>query len=168
VAIPGDRVQDPWEKNEPGLGRDPARTPMPWDASENAGFTDGIPWLPLNTDHATCNVATLAADPHSMLSLYRRLIALRRDRAALHSGNYIAGQSVDDVMTFERRHEQEPTLLVVLNLGGSARRLTLPDDAREARVLLSTELDRGGESVHIELDLRPAEGVILELSRSHA
>jgi alpha-glucosidase len=168
VAIPVDRVQDPWERNEPGLGRDPARTPMPWDASQNAGFTDGIPWLPLNTDHATCNVATLAADPHSMLSLYRRLIALRRDRAALHSGNYIAGFTQDDVMTFERRHEQEPTLLVALNLGGSAQRLALPDDTREARVLLSTALDRDGGSVHAELDLRPAEGVILELSGSHA
>jgi alpha-glucosidase len=71
-------------------------------------------------------------------------------------------------MTFERRHEQEPTLLVALNLGGLPRRLTLPDDVREARVLLSTALDRDGECVHAELDLRPAEGVILELSGPHA
>ena len=50
VSIPPDRVQDPWEKNEEGFGRgrDPARTPIPWDDSANAGFTTGAPWLPLN------------------------------------------------------------------------------------------------------------------------
>jgi alpha-glucosidase len=165
VPIPPDRVQDPWEKNEPGLGRDPARTPMPWDASQNAGFTAGIPWLPLNADHATCNVTSLDADPCSILSLYRRLIALRRDRATLHSGNYVASQTEGDVMTFERRHDQERTLLIALNFGNSPQRLTLPDDVGNARVLLSTQLDRDDEVANGGTNLRPAEGIILELSR---
>src|SRR5581483_1078905 len=58
VTIPPDRVQDPWEKNEPGLGlgRDPQRTPMQWDSSPNAGFTTVIPWLPLAPDHTSRNV----------------------------------------------------------------------------------------------------------------
>ena len=49
VPIPPERVQDPWEKRVPGLGlgRDPARIPMLWDTSPNAGFTTGTPWLPL-------------------------------------------------------------------------------------------------------------------------
>jgi alpha-glucosidase len=167
VPIPPDRVQDPWEKNEPGLGlgRDPARTPMPWDRSDNAGFTAGIPWLPFNADHTTSNMASLAADPHSMLSLYRRLIALRRERSALHSGTYVASRTEGDVMVFERRHEREHSLLVALNLGGSPQCLMLPVDAKDARVLLSTALDRDGEVVQPVLNLRPAEGVILELSR---
>jgi alpha-glucosidase len=167
VPIPPDRVQDPWEKNEPGLGlgRDPARTPMPWDGSDNAGFTAGIPWLPFNADHTTSNMASLAADPHSMLSLYRRLIALRRERSALHSGTYVASRTEGDVMVFERRHEREHSLLVALNLGGSPQCLMLPVDAKDARVLLSTALDRDGEVVQPVLNLRPAEGVILELSR---
>ena len=55
VAIPADRVQDPRELREPGLGlgRDPVRTPMPWNASAHAGFSTAEPWLPLNPDWPT-------------------------------------------------------------------------------------------------------------------
>src|SRR6185369_12806490 len=73
VPIPSQAVCDPWEKNVPGLGlgRDPERTPMQWDASENAGFTTGEPWLPLSSDHHVLNVQRQRAEPSSMLSLYR-------------------------------------------------------------------------------------------------
>src|SRR5204862_3716968 len=80
VPIPPDRVQDPFEKNVPGrgLGRDPERSPMPWEPGRGAGFTAGEPWLPLGADADRRNVALLRADPDSILSLYRRLLALRR------------------------------------------------------------------------------------------
>jgi alpha-glucosidase len=62
VAIPPERLQDPWAQNEPGLGlgRDPARTPMPGEKSDHAGFTADQPWPPLNPDHQTRNVAVLS------------------------------------------------------------------------------------------------------------
>src|SRR5919199_2909639 len=80
VPIPPELVQDPWERNMPGLGygRDPERTPLQWDASPNAGFTTGRAWLPVAADFERVNVAAQRADPTSMLSLHRRLIALRR------------------------------------------------------------------------------------------
>ena len=82
VPIAPDQVQDPFEKNVPGmgLGRDPERTPMQWSAAPNAGFTlpQNKPWLPIAADVATVNVEAEQADPKSMLTLYRRLIALRR------------------------------------------------------------------------------------------
>src|ERR1700749_4853968 len=58
--IPPALVRDPAEKNQPGLGlgRDPERTPMQWDASPQAGFTKGIPWLPIAADANEINVAT--------------------------------------------------------------------------------------------------------------
>jgi alpha-glucosidase len=166
VPIPPDQVQDPWERNEPGLslGRDPARTPMPWDESPQAGFTTARPWLPLNADYLTCNVAALAAEPRSILTLYRRLIVLRRERAALHSGTYIAYATEGDVLAFERRHGEQ-RLLVALNLGQEDRRIMLPSDAAGARLLLSTGLDRADEDVRGQALLRPAEGILLELSR---
>src|SRR4051794_3061078 len=85
VAIPAAKVQDPRELREPGLalGRDPVRTPMPWDGSENAGFTTAEPWLPLNPDWPTRNIARTAEEPHSILTLYRQLLAMRRTHPAL-------------------------------------------------------------------------------------
>jgi alpha-glucosidase len=181
VPIPPDRVQDPWERNEPGLGlgRDPMRTPMPWDGSAHGGFTTGTPWLPLNPDRAARNVAAMKADLRSILTLYRRLIALRRAHPALHKGSYVPVRSEgdDDVFAFERRACDiaggGERLLVALNFSHAPQVLCRrPDDltaagaAAEARVLLSTALDREGEAVvGPELALRPSEGVIVELAQ---
>src|ERR1700733_15281645 len=78
VPIAPGQVQDPAEKNEPGIGqgRDPERTPMCWDQSPHAGFTTGAPWLPLGEDSSSVNVAVEQHDTGSMLSLYKNLIAL--------------------------------------------------------------------------------------------
>jgi alpha-glucosidase len=158
VPIPPDCVQDPWEKNEPGLGlgRDPYRTPMQWSGGRNAGFSEGEPWLPLTADYAVRNVETLR-DPHSVLTLYRRLIALRREHLALSLGDYVRGGVEGNVFWFERRHAAT-RLIVVLNFGHEAGAVHLPVDARR---LLSTHLDREGEPVGAELTLRSDEGVIL-------
>ncbi len=165
VAIPPELARDPWAKNEPGLGfgRDPERTPMPWDSTPNAGFTTGSPWLPLNGDHAARNVTALTTDPRSILGLYRRLIALRRQHSALATGGYVPIAADGDVFMFERRgHDRR--LLVMLNFADGPRRASPPRDAAVARVLLSTCLDREGEPMSNDLTLRPMEGVILELA----
>jgi alpha-glucosidase len=161
VAIPPDRMRDPWSRNEPGLGfgRDPERTPMPWDGSANAGFTVGTPWLPLNADHAARNVTALKADERSILHLYRRLIAQRRARPALSVGRYRSGRATGDIFSFERS-DGNARLLIMLNFAAESR--TAPVVA--ARVLLSTCLDRDGERVATNLTLRPFEGIILEPS----
>ncbi|MBX6340831.1 MAG: alpha-amylase, partial [Thermomicrobiaceae bacterium] len=102
VLIPPDRVQDPLERNVPGigLGRDPERTPMQWEPGPNAGFTTGEPWLPLADDYQTCNVEVEREDPRSMLSLYRRLIALRRAEPALHVGSYAPVPAEGSVLAY--------------------------------------------------------------------
>ena len=142
VVIEASQVQDPRELREPGLalGRDPVRTPMPWDDSENAGFTKAKPWLPLNADWPTRNVARMMEDPRSILTLYRRLLALRRDHPALSIGDFVLLQVEDDILIYQRRHEAE-RLIVALNLGERQHRLRLPDWARGSRLLLSTVED---------------------------
>ncbi len=163
VEIPDRDVRDPRELREPGLGlgRDPSRTPMPWDASPQAGFTSGVPWLPLNGDWRARNVERLAQTPGSSLALHRDLLALRRARPALSVGDLalLDGTHPDrDVLAYERRAGDE-RLLVALNLGGEARELTLPPWAAFARPLLSTVA--GAPSPSDVLRLRPDEGVVL-------
>ena len=162
VAIPPDRIQDPAEKNEPGLGlgRDPQRTPMQWDTSQHAGFSTAGPWLPLAEDCRTRNVKALAENPTSILALYRRLIALRRERPALSVGTYMPVLCEGNVMAYERRSGAE-RLLVALNLGHDTATVAMQE--REGTVLLSTYLDRAGDPVKDQCPLRPDEGLIVAL-----
>jgi alpha-glucosidase len=173
APIPPDRVQDPFEKNVPGLGlgRDPERTPMQWDGSANAGFTrPGVrPWLPLAADFAQTNVAAQRGHPGSILSLYRQLLALRRSEPALAYGTYHpvdTHQAHDDVLAYRRRHGDRE-FLVVLNLSAQAKQIETRDETdplRKGRIVLSTHLDRGEESIDRSLNLRPDEGLIVSLS----
>ena len=156
VPIAPEDVVDPAEKNQPGigLGRDPERTPLPWDASPRGGFTTGRPWLPLG-DHAEINIASALADGTSLLGLHRRLLQLRRENRALTQGSLEAIAAVGDVLTYERRTEQT-RLTIILNLGPEPRTLPL----RSARILCSTRLDRDGERIDDTITLRAGEGVV--------
>jgi alpha-glucosidase len=159
VTVPPGRVRDPQDLRQPGLGlgRDPSRTPMPWDASEHAGFSSTEPWLPLNPDWHTRNVVCQSEDPHSMLALYRRLLSLRRALPALSIGDCAAVSGENDVLQYERRHAGK-RLLIALNLTAVPRRIALPDDGRVVQPLLSTIPDR-----HYDGGLAAHEGLILLL-----
>ena len=159
VEIPPDRMRDPQELRQPGLGlgRDRSRTPFPWDASPHAGFSTVEPWLPLNPDWPTRNAAAQDRDPSSMLSLYRRLLGLRRAHAALAIGDFALAEADDGVLAYERRHSGE-RLLVALNLGSGPRRLLLPADADRAELLASTGAERP-----LDGTLAPDEGLVLRL-----
>jgi alpha-glucosidase len=160
VPIVAGAVRDPAELRQPGLGlgRDPERSPLPWDASPRAGFTTGEPWLPLG-EHERTNVAVQLADDRSMLALHRRLLALRRTHRALTRGTLTAIQADGNVLSYERS-DGESRLKIALNLGGVPQTVAVPQWAR--RLLLSTELDRAShEAVDGRYALRPNEGIVI-------
>ena len=159
VTIPPDRVRDPQAIRQPGigLGRDRSRTPMPWDSSPFAGFSTVEPWLPLNADWRTRNVAAQAADPGSMLHLYRSLLAMRRAHDALSVGRFVSAKADTDVLAYERRCKDE-RLLIALNLGAVTRVLHLPAGTAVAGTLASTRPHRPMDGT-----LAPDEGLILRL-----
>jgi alpha-glucosidase len=127
VPILANQVRDPFEINEPGkgLGRDPQRTPMRWFPREGAGFTRGIPWLPMGDHVATCNVASEAEDHGSLLSLYKTLLHLRRESRALNVGSFRLLAVDDAVMVYERSDGDE-RYVVALNFSDSEQKLPLP------------------------------------------
>jgi alpha-glucosidase len=167
VEIPPERVQDPFEKNVPGqgVGRDPARTPMQWDAGPNAGFCqqDAEPWLPVAEDYRRHNVAAEREDLRSMLALHRRLLALRRAEPALAVGSYEPVETAGDVLAYAREKDGS-RFLIVLNLGHEPTTFDPGGHGALGRIVLTTHLDREGEQATGALELRSGEGVILEKS----
>jgi alpha-glucosidase len=158
VSIPPDRIQDPFEKLVGGYGvnRDPERAPMRWNATRRP---KGEPWLPMRSDVAQRNVATLHGDPRSLLSLYRRLLALRRAEPLLIAGEFQPVRSRNDVLTYKRVCE-ENAILVALNTIHQPR---LCDWQGHGTLLLSTYLDVEQKSLTGPTLLRPDEGIIVKL-----
>ena len=160
VSIAPELVQDPAEKNQPGLGlgRDPERAPMPWDGSRRAGFTSGEPWLPLCPDHANVNVSALSKSPGSMLNLYRQLTKLRRDTPALIQGEIAEATVHANILKYQRCHGNR-RLALALNFARESAQVL----HSSGQILLSTYLDRTGEGVVQSLSLRANEGIIVQL-----
>lgn len=127
--VPFERLVDPeaianWPET---LGRDGARTPMPWqhDAVQ-AGFSRVEPWLPVDPRHVRLAVDAQEADPSSSLHLARRLIALRQAHPVLRTGSMTTVTARDSLLVF-RRGEGAGTLLCVFNLGHEPIEWQMPE-----------------------------------------
>jgi len=107
-----DAAVDPSLVVDPG-GRDPCRAPLPWDPSPGHGWPTEDPWLPWPPEPDVRNVATLAADPGSILHLYRRLLAARRATCALHTGAFEPLASPDGVLAYARHAEGDRRAVLV-------------------------------------------------------
>lgn len=165
--IPQEKIVDTFELNSPGLGlgRDPERTPMQWDETAHAGFsqTQGDTWLPVNPDCNHYNVAIELKDPKSILSLYKTLIKLRKKRPALTLGTYQSLEvNNENVFAYTRIHQTE-TIIVVLNYSNQDQVVELP--FKQSTLLLDTDLkmpvNQPLDASHLHLS--PHQGLILEV-----
>lgn len=117
--VPFERLRDPeaianWPRT---LGRDGARTPMPWSSTAPyAGFSTVEPWLPVDPRHLDLAVDQQEAEPGSMLKLTRELIALRRALPVLSGGDMRMIETSEPVLAFERLNARD-RVLCVFNLG---------------------------------------------------
>jgi len=152
-------------------GRDPARTPMQWDGSLQAGFTTGQPWLPISGHLSSLNVEKESKDPSSLLSLYRRLIRLRKAMPTLRHGMYRPLESTDpNCLVFVRKDDspagsREETLIAV-NFSSHRSSGSVSGMAREGTLVLSTyeptEDRQPWKSGR--LDLQPDQAIIVALT----
>jgi oligo-1,6-glucosidase len=137
-------------------GRDNARTPMQWDDNPQAGFTEGIPWLPVNPNYVVINGAAAIADPNSVFHHFKALIKLRHDHPVIVDGRFELLLPDDEQIWALTRTLDDQVLVMIANCTSEVA--TVPADALPdlsgAAVLLATHSDR------TSLDLLPWESRI--------
>lgn len=119
--------------------RDNARTPMQWTAGENAGFTSGTSWLPVNENYTAINAEDEDKDLDSVLNWYRKLLAFRKNSDVLLQGTYreIMPDS-EEIFAFVREHDGQE-IITLANFSGKA--VKIPEDLAQKTVLFSSEKD---------------------------
>jgi alpha-glucosidase len=117
AVVPFEALQDPYGKAfwPTFKGRDGCRTPMPWDGSEHAGFSEVPAWLPVPESHRQGSVAMQEAQPDSVLNATRAFLAWRKTQAALVTGSIVFLDAPEPLLAFVRELDGE-RLLVVFNL----------------------------------------------------
>lgn len=166
VAIPFNEIKDPQGLNMPdkNLSRDPSRTPMQWDNTQHAGFskTKNTPWLRLDKAYARMNVEEQKNNPHSMLTLYKKLIAIRKTESALETGNYISVHSDNQMIAYIRKNEGSPGFLIVLNL---THRPCYFKSNFNGVIEIATSPELEGSTVSGTISLDGDEGILIRLKQ---
>lgn len=158
VSIPAEHAVDP-QGRRTGRNRDPERTPMQWSSEHHAGFSTHEPWLPIAEDFHTANVAAQSNNPRSLLTLYRRLFAFRRERSTVITGRFEQVTVHGPLLAYWIMGHEE-NFMIVLNFSNE-RQILERDQGFFARVILSTFLDKDNESIQTRIEVRENEGLIL-------
>jgi len=143
--------------------RDNNRTPVQWDDSENAGFTKGKPWLGINSNYKKINYASQKNDPNSVLSFYKKLIALRKESRCLVHGDFVPIHADNRIMIYQRKcvtssaRTESEVYTVALNF--SNRKIKIP---REFACLFSGTLIISASGTQWDGSLLPWDGVLIK------
>lgn len=141
--------------------RDNARTPMQWDASENAGFTKGTPWIAVNPNYKKINVADQLKREDSVFHYYQKLIRLRKENEIIVYGNYELLLPEDENIFAYTRTLDNQKLLVVCNFSKSEQKFDF-SGYENAKVLISNyNRDAGEDGI-----LKPYEATVLLLENA--
>ena len=144
--------------------RDNARTPMQWDASPNAGFTEGEPWIMVNPNYGEINAADQIGREDSVFSFYKELVKLRKEKPVIVNGeSRLLDPESEDVFVYERSFHEEH-LLVVCSFAEKELLWRLPEEmAGQAAKLVIGNYE--GQQWGPELMLRPYEASVWEWTK---
>ena len=138
--------------------RDNARTPMQWDDSAQAGFTNGAPWIKVNPNYKEINAAQQLEDPNSIFYYYQKLIRLRKEKDIIVYGGFEPLYRDDEqIFAYIRRQDQEK-LLTVCNFSDKNAEMEIPEEFKGAECLI-TNLDR--TVFEGKIVLKPYEAFVL-------
>jgi glycosidase len=142
------------------FGRDNVRTPMQWDASLNAGFSSGKPWLPLCKNYKEVNADKQIDDKDSVYNFYRSLIQLRKDSEysdLIQNGRFTLLEPKDEHLFVYERQDDHKRILIVANYGNQKTNYKIP--GRIIKKIISNT----SSPIHQDLELLPYEAYAFEL-----
>lgn len=143
-------------------GRDFARTPMQWDKSDNSGFSDSNPWLPLNSNWRNNNVEMQKKDPTSLLNFYRDLISIRRREFVLIHGDWEPlFASEKNILCYKRKAENYESIFILTNFSSKNQILKFISILNGV-VIYGTHRAVGEKICEINFKLNPFEAVIIK------
>ncbi len=145
------------------FSRDNARTPMQWDNTANAGFSQGTPWIEVNPNYNEINVEDDMKRPDSIFSYYRQLISLRRENPVLVYGKCIALCEDDEQIMAYVREMEDDHFLIILNFSSEEALLHLPNRYKnfKARLVLNNT-NRKMTRLQDEISLSPYEASVFQ------
>ena len=143
------------------LSRDNGRTPMQWDATKNAGFSNETPWLPVHENHSTVNVLHQENDQNSVLNHFRKMVALRKDNLLLVYGNYAIIQDDHPTIYAYSRTLEDQQMIILLNFSELESSISLPNFDHNKEVLINNYNEFSIDENTITL--KPYQAVVLKL-----
>ena len=159
IPLSHEEIMDPIGKRYWPIfkGRDGCRSPMQWNASSHAGFSEKEPWLKVHENYPQRNVSIQKTDPNSLFHFFRRLIHLRRENVALREGMFQPLIYEPRYLLAYLRRTDQQTILVAMNFGRRRRRFVLGRSLAGAQweLLLSNKRDH---LVFSQGDMLPLEG----------
>ena len=143
--------------------RDNARTPMQWDETDEAGFTTGTPWMPVNPNYKRINAAAQIGDEDSVYNYYRKLISLRKEHPIIVNGDFeLVGEDDAAVFTY-LRHWKDQILWVACNFTDRMQKIVSPSsnhtEYRKWEVICTNYSPSGDAFEKGQIELRPYEAV---------
>ena len=143
--------------------RDNARTPMQWDETDEAGFTTGVPWMPVNPNYKRINAAAQIGDEDSVYNYYRKLISLRKEHPIIVNGDFeLVGEDDADVFVY-LRHWKDQILWVACNFTDRMQKIVSPSsnraEYRKWHVICDNYSPSGDAFEKDQIELQPYEAV---------
>jgi oligo-1,6-glucosidase len=154
---------DQFLKDQQFGARDNSRTPFQWDATPNAGFTTGEPWIKVNPDHVYINQEAQDMDGNSPLNYFRHLVQLRKDHLELIYGEYkLYAPEHEQVYTYTRTLEKTATL-IILNFSDELVPYTIPKELHKKQFQLISNNETSLQQEGHDLTLLPWQALIFKL-----
>ena len=142
--------------------RDNSRTPVQWDDSKNAGFTEGIPWISVSENYKEINAKKALEDPNSVFYHYQNLIKLRRNEELLITGRYEDFDIENEKVYAYKRVGENAELIVISNFYGETCEFDVKGlDLENTSILLSNYIE-GPKISNDKIILKPYESIIFK------